>query len=55
MSAFNQSWLALCLLLVAALGGCSSVASVDRSKITPNDPLFQVPDAGSEDGEDAGE
>lgn len=58
MSAFNKSWLALCVLLVAAVSGCSSIASVDRSKITPNDPLFQVPDAGhdaGDDGEDAGE
>jgi hypothetical protein len=56
MTAFNKSWLAVSLLLAGALGACSSVVSVDRSKV--DDEQFKVPDppapdAGSDD-EDAG-
>ena len=54
MSASNKSWLAVCLLLAAALSSCSSLVSVDRTKI--HDQLFDVPDAGKDGGdEDAGE
>lgn len=54
MSASNKSWLALVLLLVAAMSGCSSLVNIDRTKI--HDDLFTVPDAGRDGGdEDAGE
>jgi uncharacterized protein YceK len=54
MTASNKSWLALCLLLLAAVSGCSSLVSVDRTKI--KDTLFEVPDAGADGGDDdAGE
>jgi hypothetical protein len=56
MTAFNKSWLAVGLLLAGALGACSSIVSVDRSKV--DDDLYEVPpppppDAGADD-EDAG-
>jgi hypothetical protein len=56
MTASNKSWLAVGLLLASALGACSSIVSVDRSKV--DDPQYEVPpppppDAGADD-EDAG-
>ena len=56
MTASNKSWLAVGLLLAGALGACSNLVAVDRSKV--DDELFDVPeppppDAGSDD-EDAG-
>ena len=55
MTASNKTWLAVGLLLAGALSACSSVVSVDRSKV--DDKQFDVPepppDAGSDD-EDAG-
>jgi|GEM_PF-5003051 hypothetical protein len=56
MTASNKSWLAVGILLAGALGACSSIVTVDRSKV--DDELYEVPpppppDAGSDD-EDAG-
>ena len=56
MTASNKTWLAVGLLLAGALSACSSIVSVDRSKV--DDEQFNVPeppppDAGSDD-EDAG-
>ncbi|HTU59528.1 MAG TPA: hypothetical protein VMF89_13855 [Polyangiales bacterium] len=56
MTAFNKSWLAVGLLLAGALGACSSIVSVDRSKVDDKQyevPPLPAPDAGSDD-EDAG-
>ena len=59
MTASNKTWLAVGFLLAGALSACSSIVSVDRSKI--DDEQFDVPeppplDAGAddEDDEDAG-
>ena len=56
MTASYKSWLAVGLLLMGALSACSSIVSVDRSKV--DDEQFNVPeppDAGQNgDDEDAG-
>lgn len=56
MTASNNPWLAVCLVLAGALSACSSIVTVDRSKV--DDEQFNVPeppppDAGADD-EDAG-
>lgn len=61
MSPFNKTWLVSCLLLASALGACSDLVSVDRTKIP--DELYDIPepsmmDAGSGGGKggvDAGD
>jgi hypothetical protein len=55
MTASNKTWLAVSLVLASALSACSSLVTVDRSKV--DDEQFVVPDppppdAGSD--EDAG-
>ncbi|HET8935214.1 MAG TPA: hypothetical protein VFN67_17320 [Polyangiales bacterium] len=52
MSPSNKTLLVVFLVLASALGACSSLVTVDRTKV--KDPLFEVPkpDAGSD--EDAG-
>jgi hypothetical protein len=57
MTASNKPWLAVCLVLASALSACSSLVTVDRTKI--DDEQFEVPeppppDAGTGDEEDAG-
>jgi hypothetical protein len=53
MIASNKTLLVVSLLLAGALSACSSLVSVDRTKI--HDAMFDVPkpDAGTDD--DAGE
>jgi hypothetical protein len=58
MTASNKTWLAVCLVLAGALSACSSLVTVDRSKV--EDEQYEVPeppppDAGpGADDEDAG-
>lgn len=52
MSGSNKTLLVVLLLLASAFSACSSLVTVDRTKV--KDPLFEIPkpDAGSD--EDAG-
>lgn len=54
MSATNKTLLLVCLLLAGAMSACSSLVTVDRTKVPDEMFVMPEPDAGS-DEEDAGE